>query len=130
MINLRFGVNYGYWQNMKAPHWPEWENLIDMEFDLLPVDIQNRHWYDPSYHPSMSTVARHFFNNIDKIKGSYSQAMQDIFVLTLLDGKTNGVYLEIGSFEPLKYNNTFLLTQFDWNGISIDIRSTSQEQTR
>lgn len=121
MTDLRFGVNYGYWTNMKAPHWPDWESLIEMNLDLLPVDIKHRHWYDPSYHPSMVSVARHTFNGIDKIKGSYSQSMQDIFVLTLLDGKKNGTYLELGSFEPIKYNNTFLLTHFDWTGISIDI---------
>lgn len=109
---------------MKAPGWPAWEDVIDMDLNHLPSDVQLRHWYEPSYHPSMMLIARHNFPGLEKIKGSYSQSMQDIFVLTLLNGKTNGVYLELGSFDPLFYNNTFLLTKFGWNGISIDIEST------
>ena len=119
---LRFGVNYGFWTNMKAPNWPEWNDLISTDLDTLPEDVRLRHYYEPSYHPSMRSVARHSFPGIEKIKGSYSQSMQDIFVLTLLNGKTNGTYLELGSFEPIKYNNTYLLSQFGWNGISIDIQ--------
>ena len=111
---------------MKAPNWPKWEDLILIDLDTLPEDVRLRHYYEPSYHPSMRSVARHTFPGIEKIKGSYSQSMQDIFVLTLLDGKTNGIYLELGSFDPIKYNNTYLLSEFGWNGISIDIEKSLQ----
>jgi len=61
------------------------------------------------------------FNNIDKIERNYSQALQDMFVLYCLDGKTNGSYLEIGSAFPYLTNNTALLEQlFDWKGIGVD----------
>lgn len=131
MTTLRFGINFAYWQNLKAEHWPDWYELISTELcDLDPnfrEDVKSRHYYEPSYHPSMMSVARHIFPGLEKIKGSFSQSMQDIFVLTLLNGKTNGTYLEIGSFEPMHYNNTYLLTQFGWKGISID-RSTHLKQ--
>jgi tetratricopeptide (TPR) repeat protein len=65
---------------------------------------------------------------IDKFPGSgtiernYSQAAQDMFVLTVLQGKTNGTYLEIGSADPIMFNNTYLLENtFGWTGYSIDI---------
>jgi hypothetical protein len=46
-----------------------------------------------------------------------------MFVLAILNGKRNGTYLEIGAQEPFYQNNSALLeTQFDWKGISIEIR--------
>jgi tetratricopeptide (TPR) repeat protein len=62
------------------------------------------------------------FANLDKIEQNYSEAYQDMFVLSIMDGKTNGSYLEIGSGHPSYGNNTYLLEkQFGWNGISIDL---------
>lgn len=53
---------------------------------------------------------------------SYGQVMQDMFVLTVLEGKRNGSYLEIGSADPIIFNNTYLLEKdFGWRGVSIDI---------
>ncbi len=61
------------------------------------------------------------FNGSDQLNASYSQVWQDIFVLTILRGKRNGTYLEIGSEDPSYINNTYLLTtQFDWKGVSLD----------
>jgi len=48
----------------------------------------------------------------------YSQANQDVFVLNKI-GK-NGTYLEIGAAYPIVYNNTYLLEQNGWSGMSID----------
>ena len=36
------------------------------------------------------------FSGVENIKENYSQSMQDIFVLTMLNGKKNGIYIEIG----------------------------------
>lgn len=53
---------------------------------------------------------------------SNGQVMQDMFVLTVLEGKRNGTYLEIGSADPIMFNNTYTLEKdFGWKGISIDI---------
>jgi hypothetical protein len=63
------------------------------------------------------------FDGCEKIERNYSQAFQDLFVLTALNGKENGTYLEIGAQEPFYQNNTALLeTQFAWKGVSIEIR--------
>jgi hypothetical protein len=72
---------------------------------------------------------KHKFVNSDKINKNYSEAYQDMFVLSMLDGKKQGTYLEIGSCRPFKGNNTALLeTQFDWIGISIDIEESFVQQ--
>lgn len=62
------------------------------------------------------------FNGHDLIKENFSEAFQDIFVLSLLNGKKNGTYLEIGAGHPIHGNNTFLLESvFDWSGAALDI---------
>ena len=65
---------------------------------------------------------------VDDIKTNWSQTMQDMFVLTMLDGKRNGIYLEIGADQPRIVNNTYLLeTEFDWEGVSFEFDSDKVE---
>ena len=64
---------------------------------------------------------KHPFPGSKNIKNNYSQMYQDMFVLSMLNGKRKGVYLEIGSGHPVYGNNTYLLEKyFDWTGQSID----------
>ena len=66
------------------------------------------------------------FQNYNKINENFSQIYQDIFTLSMNDGKKYGTYLEIGSGHFKTGNNTFLLeTQYNWKGISIDINEQS-----
>ena len=37
------------------------------------------------------------FTGAENIENNWSQSMQDMFVLSMLDGKKNGVYVEIGA---------------------------------
>jgi len=54
----------------------------------------------------------------------YSQALQDKFVISVLKGKQNGVFLEIGSNHPIHINNTYLMeSQYNWKGIMIENES-------
>ena len=65
---------------------------------------------------------KHNFKNYEIIEKNNSQVYQDMFVLSMLNGKKNGTYLEIGAGSYHYGNNTHLLEKsFDWNGISIDI---------
>ena len=75
------------------------------------------------YNRSRYDQFRFKFDGLEKIERNYSQAFQDMFILSLLNGKRNGLYLEIGAQEPFFQNNTALLeTEYDWKGISIEIR--------
>lgn len=63
------------------------------------------------------------FPGIENLEKSNGQALQDMFVLSILNGKKNGTYLEIGAQEPFFQNNTAILeTDYDWKGVSIEIR--------
>lgn len=81
-----------------------------------PAEISNVFYYQGS------NRLRFNFNNWQKIANSYSQVLQDIFILSMLNGKENGTYLEIGSGDPQNLNNSYLLeTVFNWTGLSIDL---------
>jgi len=55
-------------------------------------------------------------------KRYYSQAGQDLFVLEVLGHKSQGTYLEIGSGDPVAFNNTYLMeSEYGWKGISVDV---------
>ncbi len=69
------------------------------------------------------------FSNIEMIDRNYSEAFQDMFVLTALNGKTNGTYIEIGAGDAFYGNNSYLLeSKFGWNGISFDVNEQLVEK--
>lgn len=70
-------------------------------------------------------IMRYPFRDSENIQWNYSQSYQDLFVLSVLGGRRQGIYLEIGSGHPFENSNTALLeNQFDWTGISIDINKS------
>jgi hypothetical protein len=79
------------------------------------------------YDSSKINNIKYKFKDIEKINQNYSQSYQDMFILSMLDGKKNGIFVEIGAHHPTFISNTFLLeAQFDWEGISIDIDSSAK----
>lgn len=72
-----------------------------------------------------------FFDGFSEIKEFYSQAGQDIFILSVLNGKKNGKFLDIGASWPKLINNTFLLeNKFNWSGILIEIDEKLSNQCK
>lgn len=62
------------------------------------------------------------FENSEIVDRNYSEAFQDMFVLSMLNGKKNGTYVEIGAGDAYYGNNSFLLeSKFGWKGVSFDI---------
>ena len=50
-----------------------------------------------------------------------SQASQDEFILSILNNKKNGFFLEIGSNHPKYINNTYILEkEYNWTGIMVE----------
>lgn len=82
------------------------------------------------YDNSLSKRLRFKFKGYDKIDRNFSQTYQDMFVLSMLDGKTDGHYLEIGSADPYKGSNTALLEQLGWSGTSLEILEEEVDKFR
>jgi hypothetical protein len=59
----------------------------------------------------------------------YSEVRQDEFVVHMMNGKI-GEYLEIGAWKPIDRNNTYLLEQLGWEGISLDISNDHADEWR
>lgn len=84
-------------------------------------------YYDQSKH----NLLRHKFPGSENIKRSYSQVFQDMFILSMLNGKRGGKYLEIGSSKPFYGNNTALLEmEFDWTGIGLEYKQEFVDEYR
>jgi tetratricopeptide (TPR) repeat protein len=75
-----------------------------------------RYYWDHQY-PQL----RYKFADAEKIQRNWSGVLQDMFVLSMRDGKRNGTYLEIGAGSPYLGNNTKLLEeQYGWTGVGIE----------
>jgi len=57
----------------------------------------------------------------------YSQAGQDKFVLSLFNKDHKGYFLDIGCQLPDEINNTLMLEENGWTGISVDIENYSEQ---
>ena len=80
-------------------------------------------FYNPIFYSIIKSpwLLRPFPGLVD-IQINYSQLHQDMFVLSVLDGKRGGTYLEIGAYEPILISNTYLLESvFGWTGFSLEI---------
>ena len=79
-------------------------------------------WPNPRYFRNNYENLKTKFAGAENIENNWSQSMQDIFVMSMLDGKRNGVYVEIGADQPRVISNTYLLEKdFDWSGISFEL---------
>jgi len=125
-MSPRFGLARRDYDLLKKWDWPDYDELLNLEFSDLPENnikdkiirlINN----EPKYHQSLLPLLKFQFLGVGSITEHYSQAWQDMFVLTMLDGKRDGTYLEIGAGDPTDINNTYLLEQFGWSGINIDL---------
>ena len=85
---------------------------------------------EPNYWPRYTIKdhhrLRHQFSESERVRRNWSQSMQDMFVLSMLDGKRNGVYVEIGADKPKIINNSYLLERkFGWRGVSFELDKRS-----
>jgi len=59
---------------------------------------------------------------------TYSNAQEDLLLLFLFEYKNKGCYLDLGSHEPDKGSNTFLLYQLGWRGTDIVLHQAQMEK--
>ena len=84
-------------------------------------------WQMPTFYTiDKITNLRYRFPNCELIsQQNFSQCYQDMWVLSMLDGKPKGTFVEIGAGHPVISNNTALLeSRFEWTGIGFEIKET------
>lgn len=52
--------------------------------------------------------------------GSYSQCQEDLILDRLVHYKKNGFYVDIGAYDPIRFNNTMRFYKRGWYGINIE----------
>lgn len=124
-----FIITYGYQDNaayaLKMP-----VNLLDkLEWETINQSPEKITWHEPLIYTKTNYNNFKFkFKDLKNISQNYSQCYQDLFVLYILKGKKKGTYLEIGAGKPFYGNNTALLKEFDWNGVSLEINQSLVDQ--
>lgn len=83
-----------------------------------------------TYNPSKYDRFKFKFPGLEEIEQNWSEAYQDMFVLSVLNGKKNGTYLEIGAGSPFFGSNTVLLEKFGWKGHGFDINPLAVDPER
>ena len=58
-------------------------------------------------------------------KKTYSMHGEDLIIQKYFKDKKNGLYVDLGCYHPIQYNNTLLLYQNGWEGINVDINKFS-----
>ena len=86
-----------------------WDQLRDPRREIAELREGNLLMARPESH------RRHLLDLLPKAK---SQILQDLFVLSQLEFKRNGFFVEFGACDGLSLSNTFLLeNEFAWDGI-------------
>lgn len=128
-------VSAWWWGKLKMCK-ESFDELIDVHWEKLTEYQQgickkydskfkfHPHWHDPlKYKADNHHKLRVKFSGSEKILVNHSQVYQDLFVLTMLNGKREGYFVEIGSGGPFYGNNTAILEKdFGWKGMSMDIK--------
>jgi SAM-dependent methyltransferase len=95
--------------------------LMNYEYSSNTTDTINLTPFS-KYNKGKFDRLKYKFKGSVNIKENYSEAYQDIFVLTMLNGKRDGTYLELGAGSPFYGSNTALLERdFNWRGVSLDL---------
>lgn len=97
-------------------------DIDEIHKNSIKSNLKNVKYPSPCvYTKKMFNLVNIKFPGIENIERNYAQTFQDLFVLTVLNGKQSGFYIEIGSGDPFVSNNTALLEKdFNWRGLSID----------
>src|SRR3989344_7963536 len=57
---------------------------------------------------------------LQPVLGTYSQDREDLILDKLLKYKSDGFYVDVGAFDPVRYNNTYKFYLKGWSGINIE----------
>lgn len=114
-------------------HWDEMDDYYKsmVEKNVTTLGAGPADYVFKMYDPSKYNLLRYKFKDSEKIQNNHSQVYQDMFVLSMLKGKRNGSFLEIGGGDPYFGNNTCLLEKmFDWKGVSFEYNEYHIEHYR
>ena len=69
---------------------------------------------------SLKSIIEKLLKINKRFKVSFSKSGDDILLNKLINETTPGVYLDVGSWEPKQYSNTYFFYLRNWKGICVD----------
>ena len=115
------GIEESKEKTFEAKTW--YNGYKDPEYLKKFDDLLLEHGYPQNirYNSSLYSNWKIYFPGLEYIEKNYSRRLQDMIVLSLLKGKRNGTYLQIGALFGDRLNNTYLLEKdFEWTGTTIE----------
>lgn len=104
-----------YWEGMDDSH----RTVVEDNITRLGSGPESQAFH--TFTREDYTKLRFKFPDSNQVDRNYSQIYQDLFILSMTNGKKNGTFLEIGGSDPFKGNNTALLEKsFNWTGVSVE----------
>ena len=86
---------------------------------MNPIISGIRHYgFSRSVRFALAELKLRVYNQM--VLGSYSQFEEDLFLDRLTGGKKTGFYVDIGAFDPVRFNNTLRFYRRGWRGINIE----------
>jgi len=110
-------------QTLIDNHWNDMdvEHRNSVENNAIRLGCQPTSKTHKKYLQKHLPYLKYTFPGVEKIEQNFAQVYQDLFVLYMTKGKTNGTFLEIGGAKPFEGNNSALLEKdFGWCGVSIE----------
>jgi len=131
-----------YWWGKGMESRRLFQQLVSEYWDIMDEQYRNMTEYNITrlgsgpesqaftyYFKDNHSKLRFKFKDSENIERNYSQVYQDLFILSMLDGKKNGTYVEVGGGAPFIGNNTALLeTNYNWKGVSLELNSEFVEE--
>jgi len=65
------------------------------------------------------------FSHIKNVNMFFSQTGEDILINGLVQNKSNGFYVDVGAYDPIRFSNTYGFHIKGWTGINIDANPES-----
>lgn len=90
----------------------DWESVC-MQCIELQVDLEKIRYWDAE-RKKLYSIDEMYMTNI------YSQGGEDIYLANKFVNKEKGFYVDVGSFHPFRYSNTYWAYKRGWSGINIE----------
>jgi hypothetical protein len=101
-------------------HEMDYNHLIATQGNLTRLGAGNLNNAHRTYWKWMHPNLRYKFPGSETIERSYSQVYQDLFILSMTNGKKNGTYIEVGAGADELGSNSKLLVLWGWRGFGIE----------
>jgi hypothetical protein len=87
---------------------------MNLSYSHLPDGLANNRLFRKLFLFRKMYLTRRSFSH-------HGQYGEDIAIARHVEGRSDGFFVDVGCFHPVKYNNTYALYRKGWRGVNIDL---------